>query len=264
MPGGDAGWRGGRARRRRAAGGSRVGEPSSSAPRARSLVPTHGVARIRRPTRTWPAHRWPGHNGRAWSRRAVPPVRGHEDARRHVGDATRSSARRTTLDDIDDSTTLEVDPDPDLLEPPTQAWRARTAIEMVISGALGLLASFVLSIDALKLAADPDADARLQPQLGDQLRHGRARAGRRHLLGLPQRVPRHRRRGRRHHGRRGDPRRRASSRAGSCSARRRSTRSASCSRGGCSSRRTSSSGAVPVVPAHHGHDDARVGRADPR
>lgn len=57
------------------------------------------------------------------------------------------------LDELDDF----VDPDPELREPPTLAWRRRTAIEMVISGALGLLASFVLSIDALKLAADPNA-----------------------------------------------------------------------------------------------------------
>ncbi|KQT02641.1 vitamin K epoxide reductase [Cellulomonas sp. Leaf395] len=56
------------------------------------------------------------------------------------------------MDELD-----EVDPDPDLLLPPSQAWRARTAIEMVISGVLGLLASFVLSIEALTLAADPNA-----------------------------------------------------------------------------------------------------------
>jgi uncharacterized membrane protein len=74
-----------------------------------------------------------------------------------VGDATRSSGQdvHEEADEFDDD--LEVDPDPDLLQPPTQAWRARTAIEMVVSGALGLLASFVLSIEALTLAADPDA-----------------------------------------------------------------------------------------------------------
>jgi len=78
-----------------------------------------------------------------------------------VGDATRSSATGTddgAVDDFDDIDELdEVDPDPDLLLPPSQAWRARTAIEMVISGVLGLLASFVLSIEALTLAADPNA-----------------------------------------------------------------------------------------------------------
>jgi uncharacterized membrane protein len=73
-----------------------------------------------------------------------------------VGDATRSPAESLD-DDIDDVDELEVDLDPDLLEPPSRAWRTRTAIEMVISGALGLLASFVLSIEALTLAADPTA-----------------------------------------------------------------------------------------------------------
>lgn len=38
-----------------------------------------------------------------------------------------------------------------------QAWRRRTAIEMVISGVIGLFTSFVLSIEAWKLAADPTA-----------------------------------------------------------------------------------------------------------
>lgn len=78
-----------------------------------------------------------------------------------MGDTTRSSANELddgAVDELDDIDDLEVDPDPDLLQPPSPAWRARTAIEMVISGALGLLASFVLSIDALVLAADPDAD----------------------------------------------------------------------------------------------------------
>lgn len=65
----------------------------------------------------------------------------------------------TDLDELDEDYGYgdDDDLDPELLEPPTQAWRARTALEMVISGALGLLASFVLSIDALKLAADPNA-----------------------------------------------------------------------------------------------------------
>lgn len=74
-----------------------------------------------------------------------------------MGDATRSSAKDRHDDPIDEFDDDYVDPDPDLLEPPTQAWRARTAIEMVVSGALGLLASFVLSIEALKLALDKDA-----------------------------------------------------------------------------------------------------------
>jgi len=74
-----------------------------------------------------------------------------------VGDATRSSANELDGDDLDDFDEVEPDPDPDLLEPPSQAWRARTAIEMVVSGCLGLLASFVLSIEALTLAANPKA-----------------------------------------------------------------------------------------------------------
>ena len=59
------------------------------------------------------------------------------------------------LDDLDDDDLDDyVDPDPELREPPSQRWRTRTAIEMAISGAIGLLASFVLSVDALTLAAN--------------------------------------------------------------------------------------------------------------
>ena len=71
------------------------------------------------------------------------------------------------------------------------AWRRRTAIEMVISGALGLLASFVLSIDALKLAADPNAGLSCNVnQVIDcgKVRHDLAGAPARRVL--PQRVPR--------------------------------------------------------------------------
>lgn len=48
-----------------------------------------------------------------------------------------------------------VDDDPG--SPARVAWRRRTAIEMVVSGALGLLTSFVLSIEAWRLAKDPAA-----------------------------------------------------------------------------------------------------------
>lgn len=48
-----------------------------------------------------------------------------------------------------------VDDDPD--SPARVAWRRRTAVEMVISGVIGLYTSFVLSIEALRLAADPNA-----------------------------------------------------------------------------------------------------------
>jgi len=50
-----------------------------------------------------------------------------------------------------------VDPDPELRTPAPPSWYRRTAIEMIVSGALGLLASFVLSIEAVTLAADKDA-----------------------------------------------------------------------------------------------------------
>lgn len=76
-----------------------------------------------------------------------------------MGDATRSSSEvgDVAVDEFDELDELEVDPDPDLLEPPSQAWRTRTAVEMAVSGLLGLLASFVLSIEALALAADKNA-----------------------------------------------------------------------------------------------------------
>ncbi|WP_449386501.1 vitamin K epoxide reductase family protein [Cellulomonas soli] len=79
-------------------------------------------------------------------------------------------ARTTTDDAIDDDGALDVqvhdtdladdalDDDPDLLRPAPLAWRRRTAVEMVVSGLIGIYASFVLSIEALTLAADPDAD----------------------------------------------------------------------------------------------------------
>jgi uncharacterized membrane protein len=59
-------------------------------------------------------------------------------------------AARTPTDATD-----PVDPDPD--SPARLAWRRRTAIEMAVSGVLGLITSFVLSIEAWRLAADPDA-----------------------------------------------------------------------------------------------------------
>jgi len=47
--------------------------------------------------------------------------------------------------------------EPDLLQPPSLRWHRRTATEMIVSGLLGLTASFVLSIEAWKLAALPKA-----------------------------------------------------------------------------------------------------------
>ncbi|GIG22266.1 membrane protein [Cellulomonas chitinilytica] len=50
-----------------------------------------------------------------------------------------------------------VDDDPDLLQPAPLVWRRRTAIEMAISGVIGLYTSFVLSIEAIALAKDPES-----------------------------------------------------------------------------------------------------------
>ncbi len=55
-------------------------------------------------------------------------------------------------DEVDDFDDHEVDDDPDLLGPPGPRWRRRTAIEMVVSGLIGLYTSFVLSIEAIELA----------------------------------------------------------------------------------------------------------------
>lgn len=49
------------------------------------------------------------------------------------------------------------DDDPDLRRPADLPWRRRTAIEMVVSGVIGLYTSFVLSIEALTIAGDADA-----------------------------------------------------------------------------------------------------------
>jgi uncharacterized membrane protein len=47
--------------------------------------------------------------------------------------------------------------DPDGDGPAPLAWRRRTALEMLVSGLVGLVASFVLSVEAITLAADPTA-----------------------------------------------------------------------------------------------------------
>ncbi len=53
-----------------------------------------------------------------------------------------------------DPDAAEGDLDLELRGPAPQRWRARTAIEMIVSGCLGLYASFTLSIEAWRLAAD--------------------------------------------------------------------------------------------------------------
>lgn len=61
------------------------------------------------------------------------------------------------LDEVGDLDLVDMPDDPDLLEPSPLPWRRRTAIEMALSGVLGLFASFVLSIEAWQLQADPNA-----------------------------------------------------------------------------------------------------------
>lgn len=63
--------------------------------------------------------------------------------------------------DVLEMTTTDDDtaPDHDLTRAAPHVWRRRTAIEMVTSGLLGLYTSFVLSIEALRVAKDPGATA---------------------------------------------------------------------------------------------------------
>lgn len=69
----------------------------------------------------------------------------------------------TTVTDDDFAPTDEL-PDEDVADrhdpdaPATAAWRRRTAIEMVVSGVIGLITSFVLSIEAWQIAKNPDVD----------------------------------------------------------------------------------------------------------
>ena len=58
---------------------------------------------------------------------------------------------------IDESDELEYLDDPDLLEQAPPRWHRRTATEMIVSGVLGLVASFVLSIEAWQLRGEPNA-----------------------------------------------------------------------------------------------------------
>jgi uncharacterized membrane protein len=66
-----------------------------------------------------------------------------------VTEPSTPTATRVPVDDAD-----PVDPDPD--SPARRAWRRRNAIEMVVSGVIGLYTSFVLSVEAWHLASDPD------------------------------------------------------------------------------------------------------------
>jgi uncharacterized membrane protein len=62
------------------------------------------------------------------------------------------------LEDLDDDDLAVLD-DPDLDKPAPLAWRRRTAIEMVVSGLIGLYTSFVLSVEALHIAFAKGANA---------------------------------------------------------------------------------------------------------
>lgn len=63
------------------------------------------------------------------------------------------------VDDVldDEVGGLDETDDPQLLTPAPTRWVRRTAIEMIVSGLVGLYTSFVLSIEAWHLAANPNA-----------------------------------------------------------------------------------------------------------
>ncbi|MET0188355.1 MAG: hypothetical protein ABW212_05100, partial [Pseudonocardia sediminis] len=70
----------------------------------------------------------------------------------HSAPDARAAGDLEDHDPADDLVVVDpVDDDPD--SPPRRAWRRRTAIEMVVSGVLGLYTSFVLSVEAWHLAA---------------------------------------------------------------------------------------------------------------
>nr|WP_291814028.1 vitamin K epoxide reductase family protein [Cellulomonas sp.] len=62
-------------------------------------------------------------------------------------------------DDVLDEQPADVlDDDPDLLRPASLPWRRRTAIEMIVSGLIGLYTSFVLSYEAIPIAVAKATD----------------------------------------------------------------------------------------------------------
>jgi uncharacterized membrane protein len=67
--------------------------------------------------------------------------------------ATRPSGAAADPTDLLDHDPVDDDPG----SPARAAWRRRTAIEMAVSGVIGLFTSFVLSIEAWHLAKDPTA-----------------------------------------------------------------------------------------------------------
>lgn len=87
-----------------------------------------------------------------------PTARGGDGSRDAVGTVDGAAHDELEDDDWEDDLLDDaVDDDPDLLRPAPPAWRRRTAIEMAVSGAIGLYTSFVLSIEAVILAGDADA-----------------------------------------------------------------------------------------------------------
>jgi len=75
-----------------------------------------------------------------------------------VNDGTQGVQDGSVVDEVDDvddaidDLSDDAPDDPDLREPAPLAWRRRTAIEMVVSGLIGLYTSFVLSIEAIHVA----------------------------------------------------------------------------------------------------------------
>ncbi len=67
--------------------------------------------------------------------------------------ATRPVGAAADPTDLPDRDPVDDDPG----SPERVAWRRRTAIEMAVSGVIGLFTSFVLSIEAWRLALDPSA-----------------------------------------------------------------------------------------------------------
>ncbi len=85
------------------------------------------------------------------------------------------------LDALDDLDPLE---DLDLSGTGSVRWHRRTTVEMILSGIVGLVASFVLSIEAWHLAADPHAV--FSCDVNQVLSCGAvARTWQAHLLGFP-------------------------------------------------------------------------------
>lgn len=89
---------------------------------------------------------------------------------------------------LDDDLDVVLDDDPDLLRPSSLPWRRRTAIEMVVSGLIGLYTSFVLSIEAITIAVAKatNSDAVLSCNINEVISCGKVGATwQAELLGFP-------------------------------------------------------------------------------